>query len=57
MRACVCVCVCVFVCYSSCFSLLQAPLSGQTSEPVFVDLVHDGSKIPVTPDRVQEYVR
>ena len=51
-----CVCLCVCVCVQL-FLLLQAPLSGQTSEPVFVDLVHDGSKIPVTPDRVQEYVR
>ena len=36
--------------------LLQAPLSGSV-EPFLVDLIPGGSKIPVTPDRVQEYVR
>ncbi len=40
----------------------QAPIAGQKltgkgSEPMFKDLIKDGSKIAVTPDRVQEYVR
>jgi hypothetical protein len=34
----------------------EAPLSGSV-EPFLVDLIPGGSKIPVTPDRVQEYVR
>jgi E3 ubiquitin-protein ligase EDD1 len=34
----------------------EAPLSGAL-EPVLVDLIPGGSKIPVVPDRVQEYVR
>ena len=36
--------------------IAQVPLAG-SMEPVFVDLIPGGSKIPVTPDRVQEYVR
>ena len=34
----------------------QAPLSGSV-EPLLVDLIPGGSTIPVTPDRIQEYVR
>ena len=32
-------------------------MTGQNPEPVFKDLIPGGSKIAVTPDRVQEYVR
>lgn len=32
-------------------------LTGQSTETVFTDLIPGGSKIPVTPDRVEEYVR
>ena len=35
----------------------QAPLSGASTEPVLVELIPGGSKVPVTPERVQEYVR
>ena len=37
--------------------LLKAPLPGHDIEPVLVDLILGGSKVPVTPQRVHEYVR
>ena len=41
-----------------CFAFFfQAPLSGASTEPVLVELIPGGSKVPVTPERVQEYVR
>ena len=36
---------------------MQAPLPGKFVEPVLVELVPGGSKMPVTPNSVQEYVR
>jgi len=35
----------------------EAPLSGPVAEPLLVELIPGGSKVPVTPERVQEYVR
>ena len=43
-------------CTSGCDSYSQATLPGSI-EPLLVDLIPGGSKVPVTPDRVQEYVR
>ena len=38
-------------------SYFEAPLPGKFLEPVLVELIPGGSKIPVTAGRVHEYVR
>ena len=38
-------------------SYFEAPLPGKFLEPVLVELIPGGSKIPVTANRVHEYVR